>query len=178
MSLLILEEDLRVVALNGTAEMLFGSGEAEILGQKTGEALFCLNALSSPRGCGGTPRCSQCVLRRPIREAIEGAHTCQREVKVSVRNGEQERERILLLSAAPCTFEGRVRATAVLQDVTVLHRLRGLIPICASCNKIRKNDRAWVAREQFIEGQAHVEFTHGLCPRLPGGSGSPDEGGR
>ncbi len=51
-----------------------------------------------------------------------------------------------------------------LQDVSALHRLRGLVPICSGCKKIRREDAAWEALEAFIENHSHAQFTHGLCP--------------
>jgi hypothetical protein len=56
-------------------------------------------------------------------------------------------------------------AVLMLQDVTVYHRLRGLIPICAACKKIRGDDQAWEELERFIEAHSHAEFTHGMCPQ-------------
>ena len=41
--------------------------------------------------------------------------------------------------------------------------LRGLLPICASCKKIRNDKGYWNHLEIFIEEHADVEFSHGLC---------------
>ena len=42
--------------------------------------------------------------------------------------------------------------------------LKGLIPICASCKKIREDTGYWNQVESYIEERADVEFTHGICP--------------
>ncbi len=42
--------------------------------------------------------------------------------------------------------------------------LRGLIPICAWCKKIRDDKGYWQAVEQYIQEHAKAEFTHGMCP--------------
>lgn len=42
--------------------------------------------------------------------------------------------------------------------------LRGLLPICASCKKIRDDKGYWNHIEVYISNHAHVDFTHTLCP--------------
>jgi AmiR/NasT family two-component response regulator len=42
--------------------------------------------------------------------------------------------------------------------------LRGLIPICASCKKIRNDTGYWQQLEEFIAEHSEADFTHGLCP--------------
>lgn len=42
--------------------------------------------------------------------------------------------------------------------------LRGLIPICAWCKKIRGDKGYWEKVEDYIQQHAHVSFTHGICP--------------
>lgn len=65
------------------------------------------------------------------------------------------------------------RALAVLAIwVTVLliflrkaHRrgLRGLLPICASCKKIRDSRDEWRGFEEYIEAHSEAIFSHGMC---------------
>ncbi|HOA08241.1 MAG TPA: hypothetical protein PLE16_00310 [Spirochaetota bacterium] len=42
--------------------------------------------------------------------------------------------------------------------------LSGLIPICASCKKIRDDDGYWYQIEQYINEHSDAVFSHGLCP--------------
>jgi len=42
--------------------------------------------------------------------------------------------------------------------------LRGLLPICASCKKIRDNNGYWNNLESYIQRHSEAEFSHGLCP--------------
>lgn len=41
--------------------------------------------------------------------------------------------------------------------------LRGIIPICAKCKKIRNDEGFWIQVEQYIEDHSDAQFTHGLC---------------
>jgi len=42
--------------------------------------------------------------------------------------------------------------------------LSGLIPICASCKKIRDDKGYWGAVESYISEHSGATFTHGICP--------------
>jgi len=42
--------------------------------------------------------------------------------------------------------------------------LRGLLPICASCKKIRDDKGYWNQIESYIGKHSGVKFSHGICP--------------
>lgn len=42
--------------------------------------------------------------------------------------------------------------------------LKGLIPICANCKKIRDDSGYWSEVEKYISVHSNVDFTHGICP--------------
>jgi hypothetical protein len=41
--------------------------------------------------------------------------------------------------------------------------LRGLIPICAGCKKIRDEEGLWVGIERYLEEHTGAQMTHGMC---------------
>jgi PAS domain S-box-containing protein len=45
-----------------------------------------------------------------------------------------------------------------------LNDLRGLLPICVSCKKIRDDHGYWQRLETYICAHSRAEFSHGLCP--------------
>ncbi|MBK9797624.1 MAG: hypothetical protein IPP58_14255 [Holophagaceae bacterium] len=51
-----------------------------------------------------------------------------------------------------------------------INRLEIMLPICASCKKIRKPDSdphsadSWQAIESYITEKTKTEFSHGICP--------------
>jgi AmiR/NasT family two-component response regulator len=42
--------------------------------------------------------------------------------------------------------------------------LSGLLPICASCKKIRDDQGYWQQLEIYLHEHADLEFSHGMCP--------------
>lgn len=45
-----------------------------------------------------------------------------------------------------------------------LRYLSGLLPICASCKKIRDDRGYWSQIELYIRNHSEVEFSHSICP--------------
>ena len=50
---------------------------------------------------------------------------------------------------------------AALDSIKVL---KGLVPICAHCKKIRDDHGFWLQVENYISEYTDVEFSHGICP--------------
>lgn len=65
------------------------------------------------------------------------------------KHAEEERERLV-----------RKLQAAVLES----KMLHGLLPICASCKKIRDDHGDWNVLELYLRSHADVTFTHSLCP--------------
>ncbi len=65
------------------------------------------------------------------------------------KQAEQERERLI----------------QSLQDALgQVKTLRGLLPICANCKKIRDDFGYWRQVEDYIHEHSEADFSHGLCP--------------
>ncbi len=57
------------------------------------------------------------------------------------------------------------RKNAELEKVlATVKTLRGLIPICASCKKIRDDKGFWHQVEVYVKDHSEADFTHGICP--------------
>jgi len=44
-----------------------------------------------------------------------------------------------------------------------IRELKGLIPVCASCKKVRDDDGFWHQVDVYIRQHTGAEITHGLC---------------
>jgi hypothetical protein len=59
----------------------------------------------------------------------------------------------------------RERLIGELQDALAnIRTLRGLIPICAWCKRIRNDRGYWEQLELYLGDHSDAEFTHGMCP--------------
>jgi hypothetical protein len=103
----------------------------------------------------------------------EGVDLLNEHWEISRADG---KKRMLSISTSLLkTNDGLIHALALMQDVTdeVLYRrqleskvlnLEGLLPICASCKKIRDEMGLWHTLESYISGHSEAEFTHSICP--------------
>ena len=42
--------------------------------------------------------------------------------------------------------------------------LKGILPICMHCKKIRDDSGYWNQLEHYIVSHSHADFSHGICP--------------
>lgn len=74
-------------------------------------------------------------------------------------------ERMQIVDLLLSTYEAAMQKSRELEEANrELRTLRGLIPICAGCKKIRNDDGFWQQVEEYFRDRADVEFSHGLCP--------------
>jgi PAS domain S-box-containing protein len=63
------------------------------------------------------------------------------------------------------TEEEREKLLAELQNALAqVKTLSGMIPICASCKKIRDDKGYWNQIESYIRDHSDAQFSHGICP--------------
>lgn len=60
--------------------------------------------------------------------------------------------------------ERKQQETALMRAQNEIRTLKGLLPICANCKRIRDAEGQWHEVEKYIERRAQVTFSHGLCP--------------
>jgi DNA-binding response OmpR family regulator len=52
-----------------------------------------------------------------------------------------------------------------LQDtIANVKQLRGLLPMCSYCKRIRNDEDYWQQLETYISARSDAEFSHGICP--------------
>jgi len=85
---------------------------------------------------------------------------------------------LALAGAAAAVFELRVRAMRsreqelkrrVAEELAQVKVLRGLLPICAWCKKIRDDAGYWSRIEAYVSRHTEAEFTHSICPECEEG---------
>jgi hypothetical protein len=79
---------------------------------------------------------------------VTGISAIERDITARKR---EEQERVKLIG----------ELTEALGNIKTL---KGLLPICASCKKIRDDHGYWQKVESYISDHTQAEFTHGICP--------------
>jgi hypothetical protein len=58
----------------------------------------------------------------------------------------------------------RAQAEALADALARVHVLKGMLPICAWCKKIRDDNGYWTQVESYVSSHSAAEFTHSICP--------------
>ena len=81
------------------------------------------------------------------------------QVQFETEKKEREAEIYRLKNVELSSMNDQLRDT--LADVK---KLQGMLPICASCKKVRDDDGYWQQIEAYISDHSDVKITHGICP--------------
>ncbi|MFZ3371642.1 MAG: hypothetical protein WA131_01235 [Desulfitobacteriaceae bacterium] len=158
---LVLDPDLRVYAVNQAAKNSITSNETEFLGESCGQVLGCRHASDDASGCGFGPNCKNCIIRNTALRTIKGTGTQRAKGKLELSTG---KDMSVLVSSSPFEYSKQQFALIMVEDVSLITELQGLIPICAACKRIRDDQGYWNRVEIYIEEHSEVEFTHDICP--------------
>jgi len=124
-AMLVLDEDLNVVRVNRAALTLASDGAEDLLDHDSasvlqcGDALACVHCGDDPRGCGYSPDCAFCPLRRGV-EAVLQSGTGLRgvELALEVRHDGGSRTVWLRMGAERMRMNERPHVTVALDDIT------------------------------------------------------------
>ena len=91
-------------------------------------------------------------IRKPVNPAELVARVSSALGLREERNARKAREQELLMRTQ--------ELERALREVKVL---RGLIPICAKCKRVRTDTGDWQQVEEYIQAHSEAEFSHGIC---------------
>ncbi len=158
-AVLVLDDQGRVVDYNPSAFRLAGI--------RAGEARTAFPTLAEPLaralGEGGTE------LQAEVDLEVEGrSRTVElRTSPLAARSGRPLGRLVVLrdITERRAAERERERLLADLKSAAAeINTLRGLLPICSSCKRIRDDQGYWSQIETYISKHADVRFSHGLCP--------------
>jgi PAS domain S-box-containing protein len=158
-----------ILSWNKAAERIYGYTEEEIVGQSA-------SVLVSPR--------HQAEFELSLEKLRRGEHITWFDT-VHVRKDGTPVEVSVTISPITGPAGEIIGASSIARDITERRReeaehlkliedltaalahaqtLRSLLPICASCKKIRDDHGYWQKLEDYFQQHEHIDFSHGLCP--------------
>ncbi len=84
-------------------------------------------------------------------------------VRIRIRSIEKQKEKLANL-VAERTKELEAKNVELQEALNNIKTLRGLIPICSSCKKIRDDQGYWNQLEKYLREHSEAEFSHSICP--------------
>lgn len=172
----VVDADVRIIHANPAALEFLQKYPDEILLHRGGEVLKCINSAMSPGGCGRSENCRFCVIRGSVGESIHGGHVRRRKHVLKQSGDEGQKLVHLLVTTSPLRSDnGKDKgvqsiepddtsfALLMFEDITELIQLRGIIPVCAWCKKVRDDSDLWQNVEDYFSSRLDVDFTHSIC---------------
>jgi hypothetical protein len=160
----VVDDDVRLMAFNPAAQGMVDKAFETVFRRRSGEVFNCVHNSDSPHGCGHGPACGDCVIRNSVKTAIAGQTVTRQRTGMEMVRGNSIHTAELLVTASPFKHEGQPLALLILEDITELSALRRLLPICASCKKVRDDHDYWQTVERYFAANLNVDFSHGICP--------------
>jgi CheY-like chemotaxis protein len=79
---------------------------------------------------------------------------------------QQARNQVQLLEAQVSlrTSELSHKVTELETALTEIHELRGILPMCSYCHKVRDDQDFWHQVDAYLQSRTQAEISHGICP--------------
>jgi PAS domain S-box-containing protein len=163
----IIEQDTTIIMVNDAFCQMIGFAKEEVVGMswtqlvppEDRDRLKDLNnrLLSNPLDAPDKYEISYYRKNRELRQAWMSVALVQSGQKIissfiditQRKHAEAEREKLIL---------------ELQQALAEVKTLSGLLPICASCKKIRDDKGYWNSLEAYLTKHSTAQFTHGICP--------------
>lgn len=159
-----MDQDVTIVDYNQAARALLAQDPPLVLRRRAGEVLHCLRAGATPEGCGRSAHCPDCVVRGSVKRCFAAGTITRQKARLELVSGGEATPAYFLVTAAPFVYQGQPLALLILEDIGELVELRGLLPICARCKKVRDQAEVWQSVEHYLSKRLDIDFTHGMCP--------------
>ena len=105
-----------------------------------------------------------------LEEALQEAHRLRDQLEARV--AERTADLVKSIEVARAELTRRIAAEMererfigeLKEALASVRTLRGLLPICAWCKRVRDDKGYWTQVETYVTAHSAAQFTHGMCP--------------
>jgi transcriptional regulator with PAS, ATPase and Fis domain len=163
---LVIARDFRIVYMNATARARYGDRDLD------DEAAFCHRVLhGQERPCNETgeicPVCDVFETGKPSRAVHNhlGSSGAFAPEEVTTSPLLDDAGQVAFVVECVRGAKDLLESREVIEHMRAeLDLLRGVLPTCASCQRIRTEDGRWEEMQAYVAKHSAAEFSHGLCP--------------
>lgn len=160
----VVDQEVRIQEYNAAAEELIRSSRETILQHRAGEILHCIHSEETKKGCGTSTKCSECIIRNSVIQALQGKRIVRRRTRMEIIQNDHKVEIYTLVTVSPFSFRGTPHALLVIEDLSEIAELYHMIFICPVCGKVQDGEQTWMRVEAYFKNNWNVECSHGYCP--------------
>lgn len=117
--MMLIDKHTIVKRVNDAIRQMLNKDYKEIINQRFGDALGCMNTISSGKGCGNSPACELCRLHKAI-DTILGSRQPVREIEIrpTLKVDDKRITRWFRISGEPAIIDGHIHAVIAINDIT------------------------------------------------------------
>jgi len=117
--MLLLDEETMIVDANSIIASMVSREPGQVIGQRGGCGLGCVNSFENEKGCGFARLCPECPLRKGILQVLtSGTSVRGVEMQLTLLINGQEQRPWLSISAEPVILDGRKYVIVAVDNIT------------------------------------------------------------
>ena len=101
-------------------------------------------------------------VKRAYTESVENKTKYDIEHRILLKNGNEKWVREIGVTEYDAN-DRVTRSMGIIHDITEIKALRGILPICSKCHKIRDDEGYWQKVDHYITEHTEAVFSHGMC---------------
>ncbi len=117
--MLLIDENALIVNHNDVIARLVSRESGQIIQQRSGNGLGCINSFEDERGCGFSPACKECALKNELEQVLQsGQPIYGQEMEYTVLINGQQHCMWLCINAVPVLLNGRKHVVVAVDEIT------------------------------------------------------------
>ena len=117
--MLLVDENMIVKRVNDAIRQMVRAEYSQIINQRVGGALSCINSTYNEKGCGYSPACGKCPFRKTIKGVLDSQQAVHGvEFQPTLKADNKEVMPWLCLSAEPVVIDGHKHVVIAVDDIT------------------------------------------------------------
>jgi PAS domain-containing protein len=126
--MLLLDETNMIVNSNAVIARLVCRDNAKIIRQRGGSGLGCVHSFEDKRGCGFSPSCGECPLRKGLQQVLQSGKSIHgAEIPYAILIDGREHHLWLNVNAEPVLLNGRKHIVVAIDDITARKQATDLL---------------------------------------------------
>ncbi len=117
--MLLVDENMIVKRVNDAIRQMVRAEYSQIINQRVGSALSCINRTYNEKGCGYSPACEKCLLQETVKTVLDSQQALHGvEFQPTLKVDNKEITPWLCLSAEPAVIDGCKHVVVAIDDIT------------------------------------------------------------
>ena len=117
--MMLIDENKVVKRVNDAIRQMLHKDYPQIINQRFGEAMSCVNADGDGKGCGNNPDCEACQIHKAIGTVLDSQQPVHEiEVQLTLKIDDVRVISWFLVSSVPVVIDGRKCAVLAVNDIT------------------------------------------------------------